>query len=57
MRIKKTLKNLAKSGRLGVIAQIASGRVPGAVGDIFHSGHMDGVNDNDYNSKFYKKES
>ncbi len=48
MRIKKTLGKLAKSGRLGVIAQVASGRVPGAIGDIFHSGHMDGVNDNDY---------
>ena len=48
MRIKKTLGKLAKSGRLGVIAQVASGRVPGAIGDIFHSGNMDGVNDNDY---------
>ena len=47
MKIKKGLKNLAKSGRLGVIAQIASGRVPGAVGDIFHDGYMDGVNDSD----------
>ena len=45
MRIKKTLGKLAKSGRLGVIAQLASGRLPGAVGDIFNSGHMDGVND------------
>ena len=50
MRIKKTLKNIAKSGRLGVIAQIASGRVPGAIGDIFHDGYMDGVNDNDYDT-------
>ena len=47
MRIKKALKGLAKSGRLGVIAQIASGRVPGAVGNIFHDGYMDGVNDYD----------
>ena len=48
MRIKKTLGKLPKSGRLGVIAQVASGRVPGAIGDIFHDGYMDGVNDNDY---------
>ena len=48
MRIKKTLKDMAKSGRLGGIAQVASGRVPGAIGDIFHDGYMDGVNDNDY---------
>ena len=47
MRIKKTLGKLAKQGRLGVIAQVASGRVPGAIGDIFHDGYMDGVNDND----------
>ena len=47
MRIKKGLKNLAKSGRLGIIAQIASGRIPGAVGNIFHDGYMDGVNDID----------
>ena len=46
MRIKKTLGKLAKSGGFGVIGQIASGRIPGAVGDIFHSGYMDGVNDN-----------
>ena len=45
MRIKKTLSKLAKSGRLGVIAQVASGRIPGAIGDIFHSGYMNGVND------------
>ena len=47
MRLKKALKGLAKSGHLGVIAQIASGRVPGAVGNIFHDGYMDGVNDYD----------
>ena len=47
MRIKKTLKDLAKAGRLGVIAQIATGNVPGAVGNIFHDGYMDGVNDID----------
>ena len=47
MRIKKTLGKLAKQGRLGVIAQIASGTIPGAVGNIFHDGYMDGVNDND----------
>ena len=52
MKIKKALKNIAKSGRLGVIAQVASGRVPGAVGDIFHDGYMNDVNDNDYDSKF-----
>ena len=46
MRIKKTLKKIAKSGRLGVIAQVASGGIPGAIGDIFHGGFMDGVNDN-----------
>ena len=45
MRIKKPLSKLAKSGRLGVIAQVASGRIPGAIGDIFHSGYMNGVND------------
>ena len=55
MRIKKALKGLAKSGHLGVIAQIASGRVPGAIGDIFHDGYMDGVNDNDYNPNKKKK--
>ena len=55
MRIKKTLKDLAKSGRLGVIAQVASGRVPGAIGDIFHDGYMDGVNDNDYDPNKKKK--
>ena len=47
MRIKKTLGKLAKTGRLGVIAQIATGNIPGAVGNIFHDGYMDGVNDND----------
>ena len=55
MRIKKTLKKLAKSGRLGGIAQVASGRVPGAIGDIFHDGYMDGVNDNDYDPNKKKK--
>ena len=55
MRIKKTLGKLAKSGRLGVIAQIASGRVPGAIGDIFHDGYMDGVNDNGYDPNKKKK--
>ena len=47
MRIKKTLGKLAKTGRLGVIAQIATGNIPGAVDNIFHDGYMDGVNDND----------
>ena len=47
MRIKKTLGKLAKSGRLGVIAQIATGNITGAMGNIFHDGYMDGVNDND----------
>tara|TARA_R100001086_G_scaffold160780_2_gene86484 strand:- start:614 stop:775 length:162 start_codon:yes stop_codon:yes gene_type:complete len=51
MRIKKVLKGLAKSGRLGVIGQIASGRIPGAVGDIFHSGYMNGVNDDTYDKR------
>ena len=57
MRIKKTLGKLAKSGRLGVVAQVASGRIPGAIGDIFHSGHMDGVNDNDYDPVKKKKKN
>ena len=59
MRIKKGLKRVvtsaAKSGRLGVIGQLASGRLPGAVGDIFHDGYMDGVNDNDYDPNKKKK--